>query len=190
MNILELIPIEIFSNDIGKPEHDEYIKCGNYYEHYYSLSQKYKPESILEIGVRYGYSLCSMVAGSIDTVKYVEGWDNDSYSFQSIKIAKDNLVDHLQYKGTYKFMKADSHEVALNQHFDLIHIDGDHSYQGKLLDLELVKNICKTLIVDDYHHISWVGDAVNLFVAGNTHIIENTYIIDSIRGTFVIEFKQ
>ena len=71
-NILDLIPADIFALELGIPEHDEYIRSGNCYEHYYELAKKYKPESILEIGTRYGYSLCSMVGGSMDTVKYVE----------------------------------------------------------------------------------------------------------------------
>lgn len=190
MNILDLIPVEIFVHDIGKPEHDEYIKSGNYYEHYYELSKKYQPKSILEIGVRYGYSLCSMVAGSIDTINYVEGWDNDTYEHNALDIAKINLKYILQYKGEINLKNIDSHTVhLLDRVYDLVHIDGDHGYYGKLMDLELVKNNCKVLIIDDYYHIPEVGAAVDWFVGENKNIIEETEIINSIRGTYVIKFK-
>lgn len=189
-SILDLIPTDIFALDLGVPEHDEYIKSGNCYEHYYDLAKKYKPKSILEIGTRYGYSLCSMVAGSVDTVEYVEGWDDNSYNSNATKIAKINLKYILGYKNAYDFKCINSHDVkTLERNFDIVHIDGDHGYFGKLQDLNLVKNNCKVVIVDDYEYILEVHTATNEFLARNREIIKDWYIIDSFRGTFVIEFK-
>jgi len=190
MSILDLVPVEIFVNDIGKPEHDEYIKSGNYYEHYYELSKKYQPKSILEIGVRYGYSLCSMFAGSRDTVEYIEGWDNNTYEHNALEIARINLIFILHYKGRLVLKNIDSHSVqSLDRDFSLIHIDGDHGYYGKLQDLELVKNRCRVLILDDYNYIPEVHSAIDKFVNDNKNLMKNYYVIDSIRGTFVIEFN-
>jgi predicted O-methyltransferase YrrM len=188
--ILDLIPTDIFALDLGVPEHDEYIKSGNCYEHYYELAKKYKPKSILEIGTRYGYSLCSMVAGSMDTVEYVEGWDDNSYHSNATKIAKINLKYILGYDKSWVIRIINSHEVkTLERNFDIVHIDGDHGYFGKLQDLNLVKNNCKVVIVDDYEYILEVHTATNEFLARNREIIKDWYIIDSFRGTFVIEFK-
>ena len=189
-SILDLIPTDIFALDLGVPEHDEYIKSGNCYEHYYELAKKYKPKSILEIGTRYGYSLCSMVAGSMDTVEYVEGWDDNSYHSNATKIAEINLKYILGYDKSWVIRIINSHEVkTLERNFDIVHIDGDHGYFGKLQDLNLVKNNCKVVIVDDYEYILEVHTATNEFLARNREIIKDWYIIDSFRGTFVIEFK-
>jgi len=189
-NIFDLIPADIFALELGIPEHDEYIRSGNCYEHYYELAKKYKPKSILEIGTRYGYSLCSMVAGSMDTVEYVEGWDDNSYHSNATKIAEINLKYILGYDKSWVIRIINSHEVkTLERNFDIVHIDGDHGYFGKLQDLNLVKNNCKVVIVDDYEYILEVHTATNEFLARNREIIKDWYIIDSFRGTFVIEFK-
>ena len=63
--------------------------CFDYYEIYYAISKYYKPSSILEIGVRYGYSLISMILGS--NVNYVEGWDIDLYHKLHNETLKDSL---------------------------------------------------------------------------------------------------
>lgn len=190
MNILEILPIEIFKNDIGQPVHDVYIKSGNCYEHYYQLSQKYKPKSILEIGVRFGYSLSSMVAGSLDTVEYVEAWDMNAYEEDSLSVAKSNVVDILGYKGKHSFRHTDSHSVKkVIRKFDLVSIDGDHSYEGLLQDLELLKHNSKVMIIDDYTFIGDVKKATDDFISNNSDIVKNHYLIDSVRGTYIIEFK-
>ena len=77
----------------------------------------------------------------------------------------------------------------MERNFDLVHIDGDHGYFGKLQDLNLIKNNCKVVIIDDYEYILEVHSATNEFLARNSEIIKNWYIINSLRGTFVIEFK-
>jgi len=191
MRIFDLIPEDIFIQDIGNPEHDEYIKSGNCYEHYYDLAKKYNPKSILEIGTRYGYSLCSMVAGSMDTVEYVEGWDDNSYNPKSIEFARINLTHILGYTNAYSFKCINSHNVKiLDRQFDLVHVDGDHGYYGKLQDLDLIKNNCKVVIIDDYEYILEVHSATNDFLVRNKDLIKDWYVIKSLRGTFVIEFKE
>jgi predicted O-methyltransferase YrrM len=47
--------------------------------------------------------------------------------------------------------------------FDYIHIDGDHSLEGKLADLELSRSLLKPgglVLVDDYHHMPAVPEAI------------------------------
>jgi len=192
-SIFDIISKDFFKEDLGLPQHDKYLYSGNYYEIYYALSAYYNPKSILEIGVRRGYSLISLIAGS-DDVEYAEGWDIPHHRNQNYV---DNCLDGLDEK----IKQFTSKEVSINlqyrnsqgiekmeRQFDLIHVDGAHERLDKIHDLNLIKDACKVVIIDDYKcHI--VGPACDFFVQQNLDIIENIHNIDSMFGTLILEFK-
>ena len=193
--ILSLKPeciFDIVNNDIffekDDPRHNDYMHCRNYYEIYYAIGKYYQPESILEIGVRYGYSLYSMMA-ACDNLKYVRGYDTDEYEKDSVERANKNLSSVISEGVDLKIENKDSHQIKeLDRFYDLIHVDGDHSYEGKIKDLDLTIGKCKTLIIDDYNHISCVQSATNKFVSDNESIIKNKFLISSMRGTYIVEY--
>jgi predicted O-methyltransferase YrrM len=194
--ILELKPKSIF--DVVKPEfflelgttHDEYLKSNNYYEYYYAISKHYQPKKILEIGVRYGYSLGVMVSGS-NNIEKVVGIDCDDYEKNSLNVAEENIKKYIKTSLEYTFLNVDSHTITkFDDFYDLIHIDGDHSYEGKIKDLNLLKNSCKVAIVDDYNFLPQVRKAADEWVLNNSEIIKSYYILESIRGTLIIEFNE
>lgn len=172
--------------------HDEYLKCGNYYEIYYAIAKYYAPKSILEIGVRYGYSLASMMCGGASSIKKVAGYDIDQYEENSLSIAESNIKKHLSNIDVeYSLELKNSQSISrLDGVYDIIHIDGDHSYQGKLHDLNLALHHSKIIIVDDYNHLLDVRRAVIDWVDANKIYIKNTCSINSIRGTFIIEINM
>lgn len=186
-SIYDVVPQEFFF-ELGSEQHDDYLKCNNYYEFYYAISKFYKPKKILEIGVRYGYSLGSMIKGS-GMVEKVVGIDNDDYNQDSLLVAQDNLKKHISSDLEYIFLKIDSHTIPkFDEYYDLIHIDGDHTYDGKLKDLDLLKNACKIAIIDDVHHIPDVSRASHDWMEKNKDIIKSSFILDSMRGTLILEF--
>ncbi len=194
--VLNLIPSSIldkvdskFFIEIEQEQHQSYIKSGNYYENYYALSSYYQPKSILEIGVRYGYSLGSMISAS-NVIEKVTGIDNDEYSLGSLDIAKDNIKKYINSNIELNFSLQDSHKIEKLEYHDMIHIDGDHSYDGKLQDLKLTINACKVVIIDDYLEFVDVNKSTNDFISYNKDIIKDTYILDNHpRGTMIIEYK-
>jgi hypothetical protein len=171
----------------GIPEHDEYLNCGNHYEMYYAISKMYDPTSILEIGTRNGYSLYSMMLAP-KTLKSVDGYDiNLDYIEKSIEslspIASDKDIKlNLQVRDTQKI-----NELPL-QYF-LINIDGDSSFDGTFHDLNLTKKKSKVVLVSNFYEIREVRSATQRFVYDNSDIIKKTYIVDSLRGIYVIEYR-
>jgi predicted O-methyltransferase YrrM len=179
--------IEYDDRDGPSNGHD-YMHCEDYYELYYAISKFYQPESILEIGVRYGYSLYSLVKGS-DKVNFVLGYDIDEYDEGSLAVAEKNLKEFLSDDIEIIMQNENTQGIQeLDGFVDMIHIDGDHSYDGKLHDLEITKQKCKVLIIDDYEHIREVKMATDDFIRKNKSIIKNHYLLKSFRGTYIIEY--
>lgn len=125
-NILNLMPSSIldkvdsqFFIEINQEQHKSYIKSGNYYENYYALSSYYQPKSILEIGVRYGYSLGSMISAS-NVIEKVTGIDNDEYSLGSLEIAKDNIKKYINSDIELNFSLQDSHKIEKLEYHDMM----------------------------------------------------------------------
>jgi hypothetical protein len=186
-SIYEVVPEQFFFE--LNTHHDEYLKSGNYYEHYYAISKFYQPSSILEIGVRFGYSLGTMIKAS-EKIKKVIGIDCDDYVANSLAVAEKNIKKFIQNGICFDFRNINSHSISkIEEYVDLIHIDGDHSYEGKIQDLNLVKNNGRILIVDDYISFSQVQQAANDWMRDNKNIIKNQFVIESIRGTLVIELN-
>jgi len=122
----------------------------NYYNFYYSYGRHFKPKNIYEIGVRTGYTAYFLLLGS-KALKY-RGIDLETYKVDSTKLALKLLK---QVCNNIDISICDSHTLkALDEKYDLIHIDGDHSYDGKIQDLELSLNNLSdngVIIVDDYN---------------------------------------
>lgn len=122
---------------------------------YFHLGGVLKPKSILEIGTYIGRSIIWLTLGSRQ-VENIVCIDNESYQENTQKIAKQSLVD-FGYTGDMKFIKADSITSdiikKLNTKFDFIHIDGDHTYEGCLNDLEKTKELLNkdgVILIHDY----------------------------------------
>ena len=108
-SILDKVDSKFFI-EIEQEQHQSYIKSGNYYENYYALSSYYQPKSILEIGVRYGYSLGSIISAS-NVIEKVTGIDNDEYSLGSLEVAKDNIKKYINSNVELNFSLQDSHKI-------------------------------------------------------------------------------
>jgi predicted O-methyltransferase YrrM len=164
----------------------------DYYEIYYAIANWYKPKSILEIGVRYGYSLYTMVMGS-DLVETAVGYDipdsmsgeykyvlHDHGKNSRFDIVRDNFKLYCPKSINLDLQYVNTQEIdSLEGSYDMIHVDGNHSFEGKMHDLELSLGRCKTLIVDDCAVFSRIRDAVIEFTTKQSSSIKNLYFVDS-----------
>ncbi len=182
-SISKIFPQHIFDGDNTR---DVYMQHdGNLYEYYVAISNYYKPNSVLEIGVRFGYSLMAMLFGY--DIKEIEGIDNEAMVHNSNDVALWNVNNLFNVK--IKLYHINSfHIPILHKFYDIIHIDGEHEQINCLHDLELSKSHTKVVIVDDYESHIAVKNACDIFIQNNKGTIKNSFVLPKINGLLVIEY--
>ena len=149
------------------------------YPFYWAYTNYFKPQSIVEIGVRNGYSLISMALGNSEKILIFTGKDNEQHHIVKTPyvLAVDNAEEATffnveKWESEYGLLglhlfEGDSKNIAsLNVGFDLAHVDGNHTKEYCLNDLNLCWNSLNPggiLIVDDYIAVSIVKESVDQF---------------------------
>ena len=216
-SIFEHIPRDWF---LKQTLEEDYIDSGICYEYYYAIGEYYKPKTILEIGLLFGYSAAALILGAKQNIKVFDSYDIDAYlrgsyrkealgetihydtdeiefkDWSSNRIAYFKLYELLQEKLPDNdiqlniMLKDSRHLKYLDKNYDLIHIDGSHYYEDKLHDLQLTLGRCNVVVVDDYDFIESNRRAVDEFIDFNKHCILNINHVKSFRGTMIIEYKN
>lgn len=131
-----------------------------YYQFYSALAKVVRPCSVLEIGVRLGYSLIAMLKG-YPGIHDIVGFDNESGVAGSQQWAEKNLK-HTDppYEGRLRLpvvwtnlVPPSEWPIDSKERFTLIHVDGDHTYQGTLALVISAWKLLESggvLVVDDY----------------------------------------
>ncbi len=112
----------------------------NYYQMFFALAAALQPRSYLEIGTRFGYSLVAVARGAA-SLEHVVSCDLETYdnphALTSQQIAERNLRAS-GYRGKARFLADDSRRLpqyVAGNRFDLILVDGDHTYEGCCSDI-------------------------------------------------------
>ena len=124
----------------------------------YHLIKKYNLKSFLEIGFGRGYgTVCAAKAlaengggklVSIDPLFHNQETKNHADRIRNI------FPNHWFAKNDIQLIPGFSQNIllSLNEEFDFVYIDGDHTYQATKSDWVLTKNkFTKFLLFDDYH---------------------------------------
>ena len=141
----------------------------------YKIIKKYKPKNLVEIGFAVGIStlfmLCALESNaeliSVDPYQKIQ-WDK----FGLINV--DNILKEQNLPKTiHKFIEDYSNNffTNTNKSFDLVFIDGDHSYEGTMIDLIGANKVLKKnglMIIDDVIHNN-VKNALNNFLKKNNN---------------------
>ena len=142
---------------VSRPSITEEISMGEY-DVYEEITKQYKPKTILEIGVLFGYSSIAMIMGCHDVLKEFIGYDTEKKTKNSNAIAGMNInllfqkLDIMDRRGIVKFTNVLNLGVFANK-YDIVHIDGDHSFKGCYSDLQKFYPASqKLVIVHDYFY--------------------------------------
>lgn len=164
-------------NDGDETLGDDWLLSAEYYPYYYRLyqylSRNLSRVRYLEIGVRTGYSGVVMAKASASKPVFYTGVDPNLYLPDGLEKAASTFC-MLQNEGHnlnffllegYSGSSAVQNSLRYSGPFDIIHIDGEHSYFGKLYDLWIARNLIEKggfVLVDDYEHHGFIADSVKV----------------------------
>jgi hypothetical protein len=159
------------------------------YEFKFAVSQLLRPDRILEIGVRYGYSAAAFLAGSPGAAYVGLDADNSTYGGTGGAYREAERMLRENFDSEILILECDTQagRPDLAPGFDLAHVDGDHSRAGCLSDLRLAVALgAKRILVDDITHPPdpGVAEAVAEFLAETGY--EHVYFPDTLRGDCLI----
>lgn len=156
---------------------DDWLLSADYYPHYYRLSQhlgqQFERVRMLEIGVRSGYSGVVLSKANSPKPLFYTGVDPNLYVADGLeKAAKTfSTLQNENYSLQYFLLEGFSGSTAMQNSlrysgpFEFIHIDGEHTYFGKLFDLWIARNLLAPggyVLVDDYEHHGFIADSVKV----------------------------
>lgn len=180
---IEQIPVASVAGSFELPSyifkaHDPFIKLYQHsgqaaiknYSLYHEVCQQLQPQAILEIGVRAGYSAYAMLSSSPPGIIYRgidlnQGTDGGVVGY--IDYARQMLPKWFP-ENDIKVVCEDSQKLRnFDMNFTLCHVDGNHSYEGALHDIELCARHADYVLIDDVTHLQGVHDAVEAFLDRN-----------------------
>lgn len=153
------------------------------YAEKYNVAALLRPRSIMEIGVRAGYSAAAFLSACPEA-SYL-GIDNDSGDYGAWQGAPMRAAAMLKrHWPQAEVIDLDSQQLHQLPAADLVHVDGCHSYAGCLYDLRLAGKAARYILVDDVdHHPRSVGRAVQDFLAETGF---RSVYLPSVRGDVLI----
>ncbi len=159
-----------------------------YYRMKWAIARVLKPKSILEIGVRFGYSALAFL-NACPLAQYV-GIDIDSPSFGGSPGALDWARKACsQYQA--KFILGDSTKMERfpGGPYDLIHVDGQQDGEGTMHDLILASAQASFILVDGYFWSRANFFSASDFLFRYRELIEFYEVIPAYAGELLVRMK-
>jgi len=146
-----------------------------YYVLFRKLTAMKLRTKLLEIGVFTGY-VGAVFARAAQGPAFYVGVDPNLYTsyglvlagktFKTLRVKLANF-DFCLMEG-YSWDTHVRNSLIYTAPFDIVHVDGDHTLPGKLMDLELARQVVGLdglVLVDDYEHHDCVRDAIRRAMA-------------------------
>jgi 2-polyprenyl-3-methyl-5-hydroxy-6-metoxy-1,4-benzoquinol methylase len=161
----------------------------DYYRLKFSICNAIDPKTILEIGVRYGYSAITFLNACQDAV-YL-GIDNDSNTFGG-SAGSINWAKRITQEYNAKFIIANTQSMKSlpDSYYDFIHIDGQQDGDGTFHDLELALERGRYILLDGYFWSTENMLSAAFFLKKYKQFIEYAEIIPGYAGELLIKTKE
>ena len=162
---------------------DEWVK---YYRLKWAIAHILKPASILEIGVRFGYSAVAFLEG-YPFAHYV-GIDLDTDLYGGVKGAI-RWAEKITAPFNAEFIVADTQQMERfpGGLYDLTHVDGQQDGDGSFHDLELAIQQSRYILVDGYFWTHQNFIAISNFLLRYADLIEWYGVIPGYAGELLIK---
>lgn len=186
-------------NVLYKDIQEDWFSGNLYYPKYYNVfSNIIETENLdnlnfFEIGVRTGYigNVLHKVSELHNIPVHYTGMDINQYERNGLDLARE-CFEFIGLPHTLKI--ADSTIFNFSRYeniYDVVHIDGDHSYDTKITDFINSMLICKNggyILIDDYDHHSEVRRAVDFVMAKYDR--NEYWYLDTLRGLVICKVKK
>lgn len=172
------------------PLSDLFEEWVNYYRMKWAIAKTIQPASILEVGVRYGYSSMAFLQACPEAK--LTGIDADAPTFGGQPGAVDWAECSLSEKFDVTILRENSQGLTKLPGgivYDLIHVDGQQDGDGTYHDLDLASKQARYILVDGYQ---WTRDnylATNEWLWLNKAIVEVAINIPGYAGELLIRTK-
>lgn len=179
---------------------DPWLLGPQYYPLYFSLfkwmaEKKQGPLRLLEIGVRTGYMAAVFARATAEKGGEYLGIDPNLYLANGLKLAlaTTRKLERPYPKFRHQFIQGYSSADIFQQNlqllgpFDVIHIDGDHSMAGKVIDAELGRRLIAPgglVLLDDFNHAPSVRQSVA--IAMHLGWYRHVAVVPTLRGMAVL----
>jgi predicted O-methyltransferase YrrM len=160
----------------------------SYYRTKWAIAKVLQPKSILEVGVRFGYSALAFLNAS-PSARYV-GIDIDTSTFGG-SVGAINWARKTCSQYNAEFLVADSTAMERfpGDQYDLIHIDGQQDGHGTMHDLVLASRQAGHILVDGYfwsrQNFLWTSE----FLYRYRDLIELYHVIPGYAGELLVKMK-
>ena len=163
------------------------------YQLKWAISKALAPDSILEIGVRYGYSAFAFL-GATPGCWYL-GLDNDGDESGGVRGSLKWAASKLRNYAKASVLKTDTQKLDKlpGDVWDLIHVDGKQTGASTNHDMSLALNQARYILIDGYWWTDVNFDAINDWLMLNKKDIEWHIVINdagSVYGDVLIKVRQ
>ena len=161
-----------------------------YYLLKYAVARALQPKSILEIGVRFGYSARAFLEAS-PRASYL-GIDNRSEEFGGG--GPDAALWAVRILAPYdaKFIEGDSQQMTSfpGQHYDLTHVDGQQDGEGMYRDLWKAFDCSTFVLLDGFTWTRKNYEGVSRFLLDRRRDIDYYFVIPGYAGELLIKVAE
>ena len=161
----------------------------DYYKLKWSITHVLQPTSILEIGVRFGYSAAAFLHGH--TAAHYVGIDLDTDSSGGQKGAI-SWAKEITQEFSPKFIIADTQKMERfpGDIYDLIHVDGQQDGDSSFHDLELAIKQGRYVLLDGYMWTRQNFIAVSDFLFKYADLLDFYGVIPGYAGELLIKVSE